>query len=1172
MGQTLPTEKSTFEIQTTETSQAALRLLQEAGINAELHPQLYAAFIEKQNFADKLPGAFNTLKEAGITLQDHPRIYEAVIQNGYYAPILVKAFHALNTAAITPQTHSGLYDAVINNAVYAKKLIHLFEVMQQAGLNVQTHTKLYAKAIENAPHTEKLIRLFQVMQEADLNFQTHTSLYKTGIQQSFYADKLARAFEIIQKANLILDDHPALYNTIIEKPFCADEIATAFVVMSEAKMNIQDHPEFYQTIIQNPYHSTNLTAAFLRMQKARITFKKKQLSAAFLAMSKADISIQDDPECYEALFSNVYQANNLSTAFLALRKAKITYQKHQALYNRVIQSPFHADQLALAFEVMQKTNINSEAHLNLYEIIICHELYTKKLLEAFLALTTIGVKPEANHKKLYLFVAEQLLTDDPKQLLIQNLLNKITALELQAPEDFKIIEQALTTDAISLEVLTWLEKNKFEKDAHRSIYEACFLGSTPLIRSPYTFVKVKQQVDSYFKKNPPLTSDNRVDAIKYQEVRQLMDTVLRSEQAITEGPLNKAEASLQLEGILQRIAGSDKMATIAMGYHDAFGYVLQFNNEPLIYLSELLTLANFNHIELSDEQVNLLGDKINALALREFNKLPSITDITVASRLPIAAQRALTMYVGDRAYKNINRLFRGVALTSEDKYEWIHPVNSPESLIANFLVGCLINWSAAELPRKLLYSDERQALEKVILNTQTPATPAAEVIKKMKADSGYYKEVLDHNLKTNTITQDEYNTVEALFSELDTWFPSYGWVDRAEKLENSENKGAELRVRQRRCANPVFTPSIMSLSIFPNGSEYFQHPGSEHTKIETDNSTRPVINREEGEILVPHGTSYLYTQNPRGGFFAREVNTPEIIPKGDPWSSIALAEAYCNHLSKAYQDAPLHQVTIAGITIERPNHGLAHEYRVMLYIDIVINYFAHHAKIEAFRSFCQVISPSEKRWLRVAAAYSVTGRENELSAGEDLTRYDTARSACKEQMETFLAKYPPSSENSAMRERMLDIVRWMGNPGYEQQYGDKPAINQHSDKKEREHRNFIHRILTLAHKLDLPRCYLPEQFHTAIQIALEHVTKSVEQQADCIRMIQYAINLIDVHGNCLYTNIDASGQLIECQKDYRAPFHLVSSNLRQLREISETIPYPKLTEPNKKVEIQDIRP
>ena len=159
-----------------------------------------------------------------------------------------------------------------------------------------------------------------------------------------------------------------------------------------------------------------------------------------------------------------------------------------------------------------------------------------------------------------------------------------------------------------------------------------------------------------------------------------------------------------------------------------------------------------------------------------------------------------------------------------------------------------------------------------------------------------------------------------------------------------------------------------------------------------------------------------------------------------------------------------------------------------------------------------------------------------------------------------------------MRERMLDIVRWMGNPGYEQQYGDKPAINQHSDKKEREHRNFIHRILTLAHKLDLPRCYLPEQFHTAIQIALEHVTKSVEQQADCIRMIQYAINLIDVHGNCLYTNIDASGQLIECQKDYRAPFHLVSSNLRQLREISETIPYPKLTEPNKKVEIQDIRP
>ncbi|OGV41521.1 MAG: hypothetical protein A3F46_00270 [Legionellales bacterium RIFCSPHIGHO2_12_FULL_42_9] len=466
----------------------------------------------------------------------------------------------------------------------------------------------------------------------------------------------------------------------------------------------------------------------------------------------------------------------------------------------------------------------------------------------------------------------------------------------------------------------------------------------------------------------------------------------------------------------------------------------------------------------------------------------------------------------------------------------------------------MVNWSAAELPRKLLYSEERQLLEKVILGVEERAS----VIKQIKGNSLNYEQRLQDKLSAGSISQEEHDKVAPLFPKLNTLFPSYGLVDRGENLDASEKDG-EFCIKKRRIANSVFAPSVMSLSVLTNGSNYFNTPGTERTKIETDNSSRPVVNPEEGEILVPQGTSYLYTQNPNGGFFAREINSPGIIPKGGYWSSTAIAEAYRNHLSQPYLQSP-QQITIDGITIHRPNHGLAHEYRVMIYIDLVIDYFAHHAKNESFKSFCQFITEDEREWLRVAAAYSVTGRESEIAFNDNPALYDDYRKACTIHMEAFLAKYPPPSADETMRERLLDSVRWMGNPGYEHEHLDKPAINQHPDPHERQHRNFIHRILSLAHNVDLPRCYGPQQFNTAMEIAREHMTQSHEQQADYTRMIRYAIDLIDAHGNGLYMDITPSGELIACSKDYREPFHKVSSNLRQLREITETIPYPKLTE------------
>lgn len=157
--------------------------------------------------------------------------------------------------------------------------------------------------------------------------------------------------------------------------------------------------------------------------------------------------------------------------------------------------------------------------------------------------------------------------------------------------------------------------------------------------------------------------------------------------------------------------------------------------------------------------------------------------------------------------------------------------------------------------------------------------------------------------------------------------------------------------------------------------------------------------------------------------------------------------------------------------------------------------------------------------MRVAAAYSITGRESEISAGEDLKRYDEFREASMQHMEAFLEKYPPKTDNPLMRECMLEIVRWMGNPGYE------TTINEHANPDECEHRNFIHRILTTAHKLDLPRCYGPEQFQAAMTMCRNLSKESPEQQVDYQRMIRYAVDINQAHGNTLSTLLSPSGEL-----------------------------------------------
>ena len=61
-------------------------------------------------------------------------------------------------------------------------------------------------------------------------------------------------------------------------------------------------------------------------------------------------------------------------------------------------------------------------------------------------------------------------------------------------------------------------------------------------------------------------------------------------------------------------------------------------------------------------------------------------------------------------------------------------------------------------------------------------------------------------------------------------------------------------------------------------------------------------------------------------------------------------------------------------------------------------------------------------------------------------------------------------------------------------------------------------------------------------------------------MIRYAIDLIKAHGSLLTTDITSAGELQTANKGYTEPFEQVSTNLRQLREMTETITQPQQKE------------
>jgi len=189
--------------------------------------------------------------------------------------------------------------------------------------------------------------------------------------------------------------------------------------------------------------------------------------------------------------------------------------------------------------------------------------------------------------------------------------------------------------------------------------------------------------------------------------------------------------------------------------------------------------------------------------------------------------------------------------------------------------------------------------------------------------------------------------------------------------------------------------------------------------------------------------------------------------------------------------------------------------------------------------------------LRIAAIFSMTGRESEIEYSENPTRYNDYRTACSQNFVNYVQEEMPAPfSKSDNVERMADVIRYRGNPKY------PTSINKAGPE-----RNYLHWILSMAHKLDLPRCYRKERYQKEVAAYDKLVEESPEQQAALKSLQQYAMNLINEHGDRLFCKFDEQGKLVDDAKDYEPHFAKVSTSPNAAFSKTATVTPPQSPKP-----------
>lgn len=1086
---------------------------------------LYQAVIERAKYAYELALKLNISEDERNSIaatninqffiHEEEAVRQFFIQGAYLREEIPRAFKILNDAGVIAFEYEDVYQNVMKRASAIVSFTQIFKVLDEVGITIANHQDIYQSVIDNVHVAIILAPMFNILKDAGAGVE-HKALFQSAIRHSHTTDSLAQVFQKLMEAGATVIEHEDLYQEAIKQSKHASKLARALSVLESIGGTVDKcKPLFFRTI--------------------QSAFFADQLAIAYESINSAGGMLLKHQDLYRQVSGRPHDANRIAAVFDSLIDNGIRITDHEDLYKEVITYSYYLGRLNQAFEIIKDTGIKLAEYVNVCRAMITNSKKSAKYAITFRTLHEIGIM--AADQEFY----QRLINNPWKQIdKITQIIKALHDSEINVVQ-YKEISQSLlngTIEELDLLFLTFrqLRQAGFVRENYVYLYQLFLERILNSEHSIYTTMKLLNRLCGY------AGEKNRV--MEEPELRHIISETTRSE--VSYGPLNKTECTYAFEALLQRIAAVQDLKDIQMSFKAEVGYLISLYEEEPIDITLLLRYANLSHLTLSDEVIKRFGEIISKLSNEKITEESPGNARDALSKLPEASRKAINYYTG-YYYKNINRLFRGERLSEKARYVWLIPVEGSDNLLFNFLCGCLINDAANKLPVLQWEVVEKKLIEKVI-SVYKQQNPQVD-IQVFFTDKNKYSYLIEKSRQEGILNEEEYQLLQTCFDDLSSLHPNFlRSLDRGERVSDE--------LKKRRLANPLILPSITSFSLFREGSRYFHGKNTVRTKLTGEYANYPVINSGEGEIIIPHGEQVQYTHNSEGGFFARILRTPDYERADNYWSSLALKHAYINYLSKCYEDEP-HSIIVQEKEIQRPNHGLAHTFRVMENIPPVINYFSQHAKENGFREFCQNISQEEREWLRVAAAFSITGRESEISAGEDIQRYDDFRKASQKHLEKFLELCPlKKTYDPAMKERILHIVCYMGNPAYEKEDQGKGPINDHKNESERAHRNYLHRLLSIAHKLDLPRCYGAAQFEQAMALCRELSEKSPEQETEYQHLIRYNIELIKAHGNALNTDIAADGKLFDNRLSYKSPFDEASSSLKRLFEISETIPRP----------------
>ncbi|MCE5293626.1 MAG: SidE phosphodiesterase domain-containing protein [Chlamydiales bacterium] len=832
---------------------------------------------------------------------------------------------------------------------------------------------------------------------------------------------------------------------------------------------------------------------------------------AFVSLKDIGLLYSDHADIYKA----VSEVPGLLYEFVGLTKAGLTYQNHIELYRAIVEKrAFFVEGQAKAFIIFEERGFSYQNHVALFDLFLSKGHSDPDIARCFVMLLKLGISNDLCSK-----LADKLL--DAKKFTA--VLFLLADNEIVFPECFteKTLFEHLE---LMLQVMRKLTAVQFSPSVYANVYRKVVAKLNHEKVDSFSILHLVEMLCCF------TAAHEKADPAVFDA---LIDTHTSPLETLSFGPLNKNEATKRLEQLLEKLSDKNVFDKSRWGYENECYFVI-FADGTTYNVSLLIKNANLSHLTLSDELIVKIADLLKNIVIKDAWKEGSQNPIV--KLLPPAQRVAVRIYIQDY-YKNINSLFRGEKPDTTASKLTNH---ESEQVAANFLLGCLLHDAVNKFPHLV---DEKKPSS--YAKDDWVECYAAKLDENILCPIQRKIVAQDEWLKLYAATQQDDPLVKKAVSQKE-WVEVYaphlhtGTLVRKEALTQEDVA--------RRKANPWTFPALTSTSHLPDGTHWISRSKTTFTKIE---GTGYVINTSEGEILFSQGTQVMTRESKANEYVSKIVCSPDLEPADMYWSDLALEASWENHLQHAYKEGK-NAYTTGSETIHRPNHGLAHTYRMKLNIDYVVNYFAHHAKEERFREFCQFLNNTQVEWLRISAAFCVSGRENETSALEDPVRYKRYRQASTDNFMQFVTKEKPLDNDQAMIERISDVILYMGHPDYESK------INMVADQSEREARNFYFRILSMAHKLDLARCYSPSEYTDRMSYFKNHSLESSDQNRDLIETIRYNCALLKAHGNAQSSDITLDGKIIAHHQDYRAPFVEVSRSLKRVREVTDMVPRPEI--------------